>query len=466
MLISKARKGFWILKRPEKDSLPDEFDLFDQDVDDQDLGDADWDAENFYREVLMPASMLRKLDGRVDMVYLLEGLDYEELAAIAASVTGEDDEVDPEDLPGLAHKLVAAAGVRISHLDSLAYNLLSRTVRSEGVLAEESSDEETLELLRHLGLLFSGILEAQGLVLVVPAEIMQRYGEQILSAEARQSAERNDRILSACLSVLDYYGVLSIKGLLEKLESVGCKVTAEQLDQLSWVAQAHGYMYYIDVDVVRHPGADEFEWILAEQKARPKLPYAKLPADLLAENPAGLTKRPAYAAFAEHLLRNGTADDDVTLMLETVDGGFKNGQNPVGVLEELTLFICGDPEDEEEDEEDNAVLAGAYAFLDRMLDETPVWYLKGHTPAAAERRGVEVEPLVDRDMFDDDEFFGDEYPLDEPLDDDDDDFMDLDYLLPSQEADSPPSKTSKVGRNDPCPCGSGKKYKKCCGKAE
>jgi uncharacterized protein len=25
--------------------------------------------------------------------------------------------------------------------------------------------------------------------------------------------------------------------------------------------------------------------------------------------------------------------------------------------------------------------------------------------------------------------------------------------------------TSKVGRNDPCPCGSGKKYKKCCGKA-
>ncbi len=26
-------------------------------------------------------------------------------------------------------------------------------------------------------------------------------------------------------------------------------------------------------------------------------------------------------------------------------------------------------------------------------------------------------------------------------------------------------KTPKIGRNDPCPCGSGKKYKKCCGKA-
>lgn len=27
-----------------------------------------------------------------------------------------------------------------------------------------------------------------------------------------------------------------------------------------------------------------------------------------------------------------------------------------------------------------------------------------------------------------------------------------------------PTKVVKVGRNDPCPCGSGKKYKKCCGK--
>ncbi|MBW2373532.1 MAG: SEC-C domain-containing protein, partial [Deltaproteobacteria bacterium] len=25
------------------------------------------------------------------------------------------------------------------------------------------------------------------------------------------------------------------------------------------------------------------------------------------------------------------------------------------------------------------------------------------------------------------------------------------------------SRPGKVGRNDPCPCGSGKKYKKCCG---
>jgi preprotein translocase subunit SecA len=31
-------------------------------------------------------------------------------------------------------------------------------------------------------------------------------------------------------------------------------------------------------------------------------------------------------------------------------------------------------------------------------------------------------------------------------------------------APAPLPEVHKIGRNDPCPCGSGKKYKKCCGK--
>lgn len=40
------------------------------------------------------------------------------------------------------------------------------------------------------------------------------------------------------------------------------------------------------------------------------------------------------------------------------------------------------------------------------------------------------------------------------------DITDLEILL------NPPRQTKaekKIGRNEPCPCGSGKKYKKCCG---
>jgi preprotein translocase subunit SecA len=35
---------------------------------------------------------------------------------------------------------------------------------------------------------------------------------------------------------------------------------------------------------------------------------------------------------------------------------------------------------------------------------------------------------------------------------------------PGQGKPQPVRKGRKIGRNDPCPCGSGKKYKHCCGK--
>jgi hypothetical protein len=47
-----------------------------------------------------------------------------------------------------------------------------------------------------------------------------------------------------------------------------------------------------------------------------------------------------------------------------------------------------------------------------------------------------------------DDGFDDEYPADEEFDD----FVPMPYIRPEP----------KVGRNDPCPCGSGKKFKKCC----
>jgi SEC-C motif-containing protein len=37
------------------------------------------------------------------------------------------------------------------------------------------------------------------------------------------------------------------------------------------------------------------------------------------------------------------------------------------------------------------------------------------------------------------------------------------FYVDGEMLESPPAVSDKVGRNAPCPCGSGKKYKKCCG---
>ena len=83
----------------------------------------------------------------------------------------------------------------------------------------------------------------------------------------------------------------------------------------------------------------------------------------------------------------------------------------------------------------------AMLMLDDYLNNMPHWQLKGHTPAETmalieshkkqqthrTRRTIGYAP---------------------------------DPSWPPMPFIAPP----KVGRNDPCPCGSGKKYKNCCGR--
>ena len=45
-----------------------------------------------------------------------------------------------------------------------------------------------------------------------------------------------------------------------------------------------------------------------------------------------------------------------------------------------------------------------------------------------------------------------------------DDLDDSGEYMPVDEVTAPIRSSGKVGRNEPCPCGSGKKYKKCCGR--
>ena len=67
-----------------------------------------------------------------------------------------------------------------------------------------------------------------------------------------------------------------------------------------------------------------------------------------------------------------------------------------------------------------------------------------------EKRAEEIAPVFDKNGW---QFILGIEP-DKP-----EDISDLEKLLNPPK----PVQAVKIGRNDPCPCGSGKKYKKCCG---
>jgi hypothetical protein len=87
-------------------------------------------------------------------------------------------------------------------------------------------------------------------------------------------------------------------------------------------------------------------------------------------------------------------------------------------------------------------------FVEDIVQELAPYY--------AER---EAEADSESDAWDDDEMPSDE-EFDEALDAD----IDFEDDLPSRS--TPQVTSARIARNDPCPCGSGKKYKKCCGAAK
>jgi hypothetical protein len=86
----------------------------------------------------------------------------------------------------------------------------------------------------------------------------------------------------------------------------------------------------------------------------------------------------------------------------------------------------------------------------QMVDDYITWFVNSSAD------GVDDEVDGDWDEEDDDEWDDDEYW------DDDDEDDDLGGEHERDSVEAPPPVRQKVGRNDPCPCGSGKKFKKCC----
>ena len=64
-------------------------------------------------------------------------------------------------------------------------------------------------------------------------------------------------------------------------------------------------------------------------------------------------------------------------------------------------------------------------------------------------------------------YYGDDYDDendDDEYDDFDDDYDEEDEVINTFKKQPPFTSEKKIGRNELCPCGSGKKYKNCCGK--
>ncbi len=298
------------------------------------------------------------------------------------------------------------------------YECFQHFIINKGKSTELRDDDMRLDYLRGLGLL-SCAKDGDKLVWYMPEEIREEF-KKINSPTFEALATMNTEITRLAAGALFFYGYMDYESL---YNLVAGHLEPNQREDLSFkdfvgvllnascwnntiVALPQGAKYYTLIDE---------EALEKEQLKHSNLDFAPFTYTQLFE--AGtenhIDDTDAYKALAQFLMTEhgynvlDAADIVGEILILLQNGG--SMQEAAEYLEELGLM--------QDEEKAKAVVPLLIAFN----NETHLWPLKGHTPSELFAKSG------------------------------------MGKVIPFAEV-----RRQKVGRNEPCPCGSGKKYKNCC----
>ncbi|MRH41606.1 hypothetical protein GH741_02830 [Aquibacillus halophilus] len=309
--------------------------------------------------------------------------------------------------------------------DSERLSLLFKIADNGGKMTAPSSvgmDQATY--FRNTGFIFTGSYQGKEIV-AVPNDLIDRIKAMKNDLNVRATAKRNSEWLTLSRGLLYYYGTLNSSQLIEMVQTYS-KETVEVRDFFQVIFDANEYME--DFQVGGYGFSDqavvEPQSVVEEQEKRKDVPFYPFSKQQLLK--AGehefIEKNDSYHQMVQYFTRNfDISKEEADDIVEDSVYDIQNGSGPNELLENFNM------------EFELVGLDEIQALMDRVVDlmnNTRQWVLKGHSPnELGQKERKHLQPLPSTP-----------YKSDEP------------------------AKSVKVGRNDPCPCGSGKKYKKCCGK--
>ncbi len=290
-----------------------------------------------------------------------------------------------------------------------------------------AQEESVLEMIRpdqYFRLLDLGLLQLfyhqDQLYAVVPQEIQAAY-EQLKAGDYRGAKPLSDHLHKYALAAVSLYGLITLEELATLYNSQNqTLLTAEELSAVlsKYALRGYGYAFWEDyivhLDLLEEDGQDA-QHILKERAGKTR--YTP-PRDefLRYTDPEYYEETPQIEALRKRL------DDlleDSEEAEELVDQIHEMGAAEAPMEEYLDLLEAYDL--------DLPKMKDMNKFMGLVIgviNNTRLWANYGHTPNelfSTMRSGVPSAPTGGM------------------------------------------SSGPKIGRNDPCPCGSGKKYKKCCG---
>ena len=309
----------------------------------------------------------------------------------------------------------------VSLLDE-QYQAFRHLDAKKGISSEFRADESRLDYFQSLGLMVCGAYKGE-LAWYMPKEIMEKFRQLDQNQAFRKAVELNNDVFRVAAGLLFYYGVMDYDRLFAKVRQ-HLEISTEDLSFSDFMkVMFNGSCWQRNVRTSEHVAyyctvMDPGKILEAQDKIGvgfAKLSYGQVydagEEDYIeATNEYKGLAQFFMAAYKMDVLRAAEVVGQITILLQ-------NG----GEMKDILAYIekLGEPENEKDMEALSPLLIGFHQSL-RM------WKLKGHTPTEIVTGKLDPE--------------GGE--------------------IISFEAAR--RKKAKVGRNDPCPCGSGKKYKNCC----
>ncbi|MBP1965039.1 YecA family protein [Paenibacillus aceris] len=316
----------------------------------------------------------------------------------------------PNALAGLFHKF-----------DETRYQIMKQ-IAGRGGVSHTIIDPAQILYFTERGLLFAGMHNGKP-ALAMPQEVLESFNKLDFKAY-RETFQRNAEWIKLTHGMMYYYGHLCDEELFELVEQyTGTKLYTAEFSRvledailfyMQMLPDSKGY----HSTLLKNP-----KQVQQEQESRlsvSRYPFTK--AQLLAAGDIDFVDRtPAHKAFVEYIRKNYTISyEEADFIVADCAEDIRNGATPGFLLQSIQQQL---------EINDLELTRGFMNHISALNNTTRQWFLKGYSPneLSAGRSPVAVlqQPPVRADVID--------------------------------------MKTrAKVGRNDPCPCGSGKKFKKCC----
>lgn len=266
---------------------------------------------------------------------------------------------------------------------------------------KEKAQRNMVQNLREWGIVFSGTLKDLGTFAVIPKDLISEINGILENKETAVKISERQKWIRATIGVLFYYGVMERSDLYETVkEGLGENIDSSEYYEIIEDYCRYGNLIKKDGDLFLYYKVENPAYIREAQKEKTGISYYKLEIRQVFQ--AGLED---YAEWSE--IEKSFSD---FLLSE-----YRVSSNQAEKLVNDCIYLIKNNHTKDDIADacsnglgiDEFVSLELNNHLEKLYDNTRLWMIKGNTRK---------------------ELFG------------------------------------ELGRNDSCPCGSGKKYKKCCGK--